>query len=231
MRNAFARPVPAFRAAINVARNIAARDALCARDNNHDMGKVLAGPTTRGQGFTDWLVGRVRVGVIAVFRIQRRVQRPQAGQRVHASPVDGERCRELPQQGAGPRQAARLQHVPVVAIRRAVAQGGPAFGRQAVGQRRVFPHFQRRIRRDCQGFVRAGNIEVIDRIAEIIGIGKKLRMGSRLNLEGFQILPPFGARLHVQRNDAFTDRLRVAEAGDMSDRIKHAGQLIWASTG
>ena len=89
------------------------------------------------------------------------------------------------------------------------------------GQRAHLADFHHRLRFDAQLFMLAQHVEVIDRVAQVIGIGIELGAGIGGDLERAQRLQPFGAGLHAQFHHCLAHRRIVAETGNMADRVEH----------
>jgi hypothetical protein len=70
--------------------------------------------------------------------------------------------------------------------------------------------------------MRARHVEVIDRVAELVGIGLQARTWVGRHLKRLQPLRPFALRLHVKLHHALAHRRIVPMPRDVSDGIEHA---------
>ena len=109
----------------------------------------------------------------------------------------------------------RGQIVAVIALPLELVRG---FRRRAqIGQ------FDNRLRFDAKFVMRAQDVEMIDRVAEMIRIRIKLCARIGRYLEAAEGLRAFRARLHAQFHDAFAHGRGIAEARHVANRVEHHG--------
>jgi len=90
-----------------------------------------------------------------------------------------------------------------------------------VGQRHPMRDFNDRLGFDAQLLMGTQNVEMIDRVSEVVGVGVKLCARIGVELERAQRLGAFRTRLHAQLHHALAHGGRIAKARDMADRKEH----------
>ena len=115
---------------------------------------------------------------------------------------------------------AGQQHLPVVAGFDHGVEGLPRIGREKAGHVGQGLLFDDGFGDDDELVVFAGNVEVLDVVAEVVAIGEDAAARADGERKGEAVLVGVGARVHARFHDALADGLRVAEAREVPDGVE-----------
>ncbi len=121
----------------------------------------------------------------------------------------------------GLRELTGHQHFPIISGGNQRIELRPRVGAEAFGKLRHRLHFNQRFGDHPQLNMFAGNIKMMDAVAEIIAILIDQRTRIDGELEGETALGAFRARVHAHLHQAFADGGIVAKLGQMADGIEH----------
>ena len=204
-----------------IAGDVARGHAPAARDGDHDMREILTDAAALAERVIDRRMHFGNAGLIGEGIEDGAVEPAQRRKRVALGLLQIAFAHE--------RHKRRRHMCELRGLKQVELLGGEivaivAVPFEGIGLLRRFGergHLHHGLRLDAQLRMLPKHVEMIDRIAGVIGVGVEL--GARIggDLEGAQRLRPFRARLHAQLHHALAHGRGIAEASDVADGVVH----------
>ena len=211
---------------VQIAGNVAAGNLeACAHEREHDVREVLADASALLDGDVDGRVGGGGPRHVIEPTVEALVQFMQQHERIVAAAyfeLVGKR--EQARRGFG--ELAGKQELPVVAVAHHAVELGPGVRRQERRDGKCFFHFDQAFRHDHELLVRAGNVEVVHVIAEVVAVTEDAAARRDGKLKGEAALVFVGTGVHARFHDGFADLVRVHEFCKVANGVVHGLQRV-----
>ena len=183
------------------------------------MGEILADAFARGDGLVDGRVDARGPRLVAEVIVEPAVKLADEHEGVVAA-AHVQLFRKLQKRGRGRGELARKQHLPVVALgdqRIELLPCGRCEEVRDEGERLLLDE---RFGHDDQLGVLAGDVEVLDVVAEVVAVGKHAAAGGDGELKGEAALVRVRARVHARFHHGLADGGGVEELSEVADGVE-----------
>ena len=120
------------------------------------------------------------------------------------------------------------QHLPVVAGLDELVEVSPGIGGKEAGHVGRGLLLDDGLGDDDELIVFAGDVEVLDVVAEVVAIAEDAAAGADGERKVEAVLGGVGARVHARLHDALADGVRVAEAREVADGVEVHRACSWS---
>ncbi len=213
-----------------VSGDVAAGDSeLGPNEGDHDVGEVLADAFAGFEGVVDGGVDVGGAGDVVEVAEDALVELMEEHEGVVAA-TDIEVEGELVEERGGGAELGGEEELPVVAFGDDGVEVGPGVGGEEAGDLEGGLDFDEGLGDDDELAVLAGDVEVVDVVAEVVAVGEDAATGADGEVEGEAALVGVGAGVHAGLHHGLADGVFVEEFCQVADGVEHFLYLLGERT-